>query len=464
MAEPAPIEDTEQEPPQAEEMFGLSRELVEDILAALAAGQDDRVRELILPLHYADAADLFERVDSEDRRRLLGIMGPEFDAEILPALNEDVQEEVIEFMGLAGVAAAIGDLDSDDAVHLAGQLEDEDREKLMESLPSDERAIIEQGLSYPEYSAGRLMQREMVTVPAHWTVGEAIDFFRTGVELPEDFYKIFVLDADQRPKGMVKLSALLRVQRPTPLLDIMDEDMHLIPTDMDQEEVAFLFRQQDLIAAPVVDASGRLVGRITVDDVVDVIDEEAEDDMLALAGVSDDFYRDIIDTAKYRFTWLLVNLGTAFCASMIISLFHGTIEKVVALAALMPVVASIGGNAGTQTLTVTVRALAMKELTGTNARRAVGKEALVALLNGLTFAVLAGGAAWVLFGEQDIGLIIAAAVAINLLNAGLVGILIPLGLNRLAIDPAVSSSVFLTAATDMVGFLVFLGLATLVLL
>ena len=298
MAEPAPIEDTEQEPPQAEEMFGLSRELVEDILAALAAGQDDRVRELILPLHYADAADLFERVDSEDRRRLLGIMGPEFDAEILPALNEDVQEEVIEFMGLAGVAAAIGDLDSDDAVHLAGQLEDEDREKLMESLPSDERAIIEQGLSYPEYSAGRLMQREMVTVPAHWTVGEAIDFFRTGVELPEDFYKIFVLDADQRPKGMVKLSALLRVQRPTPLLDIMDEDMHLIPTDMDQEEVAFLFRQQDLIAAPVVDASGRLVGRITVDDVVDVIDEEAEDDMLALAGVSDDFYRDIIDTAS----------------------------------------------------------------------------------------------------------------------------------------------------------------------
>lgn len=464
MAESLETPEFEQDSPQAEELFGLSRELVRQILDALDAHSDELVRELVLPLHPADAADLIERVDPDHRRMLLAIIGDDLDSEILPELDEEIRDDVIDILGLTSVAAAMEELDSDDAVELASQLEEDERQAVYEALPSEDRAIIEQGLSYPEDSAGRLMQRELVTVPDFWTVGETIDFMRTGVELPDDFFNLFVVDPKHQPVGTVRLSRLVRVQRPTLIRDIIDEDLHSIPVSMDQEEVAYLFRQQDLIAAPVVDDSGRLVGRITVDDVLDVIDEEAEDDMLALAGVKDDdFYSAVFDTTRSRFGWLMLNLFTAIVASVVIGMFQETIERVVALAVLMPIVASMGGNAGTQTLTVAVRALAMKELTGTNALRVVGKEFMVAFLNGMVFALIAGAVAWFWFGQEDIGLIIAAAMVINLICAGLAGILIPLGLERVNVDPAVASTVFLTTITDVVGFLAFLGLAALFL-
>jgi magnesium transporter len=320
--------------------------------------------------------------------------------------------------------------------------------------------VIEQGLSLPEYSAGRLMQREMVAVPAYWTVGETIDYLRSAARLPEDFYVIYVVDPRHRPVGLVRLSTMLRHQRRVRLRDIMEVEMPLISTVADQEEVARLFRDRDLLSAPVVDASGRLVGRITVDDVIDVIEEEAEDDMLRLAGVAEvDLYRAVVDTVKARVSWLGINLVTAILASLVIGLFADTIESVVALAVLMPIVASMGGNAGTQALTVAVRSLATKELTPANAKRILGKELVVGLLNGLIFAVVIGGIAWFWFGRPEIGWVIATAMVINLAVAGLSGIAIPLALERLNIDPAIASAVFLTTVTDVVGFFAFLGLA-----
>jgi magnesium transporter len=325
--------------------------------------------------------------------------------------------------------------------------------------------MIEQGLAFPDYSAGRIMQRELIAVPSYWTVGETVDYLRNNPHLPDDFYVLFVVDPRHRPQGVVRLAALLKVRRTVRLRDIMSTDLEVLTVTMDQEDVAYLFRQRDLLSAPVVDASGRLVGRITVDDVVDVIDEEAEDDMLRLAGLSEtSLYSAVLDTAKSRFTWLVVNLGTAVVASLVIGLFSDTIEQVVALAVLMPIVASMGGNAGTQTLTAAVRGLAMKDLVPDNARRVLGKEVLVGAVNGVAFAIMAGIVTWLWFDSAAIALVIAAAMIINMICAGLFGIAIPLTLDRLKIDPAVASSVFLTTVTDVVGFFAFLGLAALFLL
>ncbi|EKV29264.1 Mg transporter [Caenispirillum salinarum AK4] len=450
---------------QPEEIFGLDPDFVAEIDDALEDGHEDVVRELVVPLHYADCADLIESLHGEHRQRLIELLRPDFNPEVLPELPDDIRDQIVETYGFADFAAIIEELDSDDAVYILDRLDEAEQAHVLARLPIETRTIIEQGLNYPEYSAGRIMQRELVAVPNYWTVGEAIDYLRSNAVLPEDFYVLFVVDPRHRPVGVVRLNRLLRAKRPVKLRDVMSTEMDILPVDMDQEDVAFLFRRKDLLSAPVTDASGRLVGRITIDDIVDVIDEEAEDDILRLAGLSESsIYVSTWETVRNRFTWLLVNLGTAILASLVIGLFEDMLTKVVALAVLMPIVASMGGNAGTQTLTIAVRGLAMKELTPSNAMRILGKELLVGGINGLAFAVLTGAVAWAWFDEPMIGAVIAMAMVINLVIAALVGLLIPLGLERLKIDPAVASGVFLTTVTDVVGFFAFLGLATIFLL
>jgi magnesium transporter len=345
-----------------------------------------------------------------------------------------------------------------------------EQQHVLDAMPVGERTLIEESLAYPEDSAGRMMQRELVTVPMIWTVGETIDFLRKSADedetsLPDTFYSIFVVDSFDRPVGALQLDKLLRTRRPVLVIDVMDEDLKSVPVETDQEDVAFLFRQRDLVSAPVVDGARRLVGVITIDDIVDVIDEEYEEDIMRLGGVSeDDLYSATIATTQARFSWLFVNLVTAIIASVVIGLFDATIDEIVALAVLMPIVASMGGNAGTQTLTVVVRALAMKELTATNAGRLIGKELIVGAINGVVFALLSAVVAWWWFDNPTLGLVIGLAMIVNMVVAGLAGSSIPLLLERLGVDPAVASSVVLTTITDVVGFFVFLGLAALMML
>lgn len=436
------------------------------ITEAIAEGDMARARELLLDQHYADAADILDRMQPDDRAQLVLALGKDIDPDILPALDEEVRDQVVGVLGVQGIAAAVEAMDSDDAVAVIEQLDDDERRRVIQALPAEDRAVIEQALAYPEYSAGRMMQREMIAVPEFWTVGDTLKYIQTTAdELPDEFYEVFVVDLRHHPIGRVSTARLLRAAPETPIREIVDADVEPVPAAMDREEVAMTFRDRDWVSAMVVDADGRLIGRITVDDIVDVIDEEAEDDMLRLGGVSDsDIFRAVWGTVRARFMWLFINLGTAMLAASVIGLFEGTIEKVVALAVLMPVVAGMGGNAGTQTLTVTVRALAMKELTPGNARRVIGKELAVGLTNGLVFACLAGTISYVWFGQATIGFVLGCAMVINLTIAALVGILVPLALDRFKVDPAVASGVFLTAITDSLGFFAFLGLATAFLL
>lgn len=454
-------------PPDAAELPREAPDRVALVRDALAEGHAERVREIVLPLHYADVADLIEALSPEDRVLLLGIIHDDLDPDVLPMLEDDVREEVVALLGPERVAEALGELDTDDAVEVVQTLEEPLREEVLEAVPAEERAVLEEGLTYPEESAGRLMQRELVAVPVEWTVGETIDYLRDVAErddedLPDEFYDLFVVDEQHRLQGAVALSRVLRSKRPVKLRELMTTELRSVPVTMDQEEVAYLFRQYGLTSAPVVDDDNRLVGVITVDDIVDIIHEEAEEDIMLLGGVSEpDLYRAAIDTARSRFPWLAVNLATAFIAANVIGLFEATIEKVVALAVLMPIVASMGGNAGTQTMTVAVRAITTRELTFSNALRIVWKEALVGSFNGVLFAVLIGFVAWLWFGNPIIGAVIASAMIINLTVAGLAGVAIPVVLERAHIDPAVASPVFLTTLTDVVGFFAFLGLATI---
>ncbi|HSV29586.1 MAG TPA: magnesium transporter [Candidatus Omnitrophota bacterium] len=448
-----------------DDLYGLDPEFVRAVEEALEQGRADDAGALAEPLHYSDAADLLERLDSDNRAKLVEALRPHFDSEILTELDGSVRDEVIAALGFADLSTAIQELDSDDAVWLVSQLDADEREKVLASLPDDTRTMVAQGLSYPEYSAGRMMQRELVAVPAYWTVGEAVDYLRASTALPEEFYDLYVVDPRHRPIGKIGLAKLVRGKRPMRLRELMDDENMTVPVTADREEVAFLFRQHDLVSAPVVDGPGRLVGVITIDDVVDVIDEEAADDMLRLAGVPDtDLYRAVKDTVRARVPWLLVNMCTAIFASSIIGLFEATIEKVVALAILMPIVAGLGGNAGTQTLAVAVRGLATKELDFDNALRVIGKEVLVGVTNGIVIGCLIGPIAWLWFDMPTIGAVIAAAIVFNLFLAGLAGSVIPLTLEKLGVDPAVASSIFLTMLTDSLGFFAFLGLATLFLL
>jgi len=450
--------------------FGIPTETEDAVIAALELGQDRLIRELVAPLHFADAADLMERLTSDQRRTLLETAHDVLDPEFYSELDEFVRDEAIDVIGLDAVAETISGLDTDDAVEIVDELDHHEQQHVLGALSPGDRTLIEEGLSYPEDSAGRLMQRHVMTVPEFWTVGETIDFMRTNADhedwdLPDIFYDIVVVDPKHMPVGTIPLSVLLQSKRPVAVADIMHAEMKLVPLDMDQEEVAFLFRQRDLVSAPVVASDGRLVGMITIDDVVDVIDEEAEDDILALGGLrEDDLYAATLATTKSRFSWLFINLLTAIMASAVIGVFQGTIEQVVALAVLMPIVASMGGNAGTQTLTVAVRALATKELTTTNAVRQIGKELMVGGINGFVFAILMGGVAWLWFASPGLGLVIGLAMIVNMLVAGVAGAAIPIVLERYGVDPAVASGVFLTTITDVVGFLVFLGLGAAILL
>ena len=449
-----------------ERLYGLDPALVPRVAEAIEADDAPALVALLEPLHASEVADLLEELSSDEREVLLEHARGKIDPETLAYLDDSVREDVLEMLEPGEVAAAITVLDTDDALNVIVDLEPEDQEAVLRELSPPDRAILEEALSFPEDSAGRLMQRELVTVPGTWSVGDTIDYMRNrAASLPSDFYDIFVVDSDRKPLGKVPLSRLMRNRRPVQVADILIADTYPVPVTMDQEEVALLFQQYSLVSVPVVNEAGRLVGVITVDDVVDVIHEEAEEDIMRLGGVrEDDFYDAVLDTTRSRFSWLLINLGTAIAASLVIGVFETTIEQVVALAVLMPIVASMGGNAGTQTLTVAVRALAMKELTTANALRIVSKEVLVGGINGIVFALLIGLIAWAWFGEPLIGVVIAAAMIINLLIAGFSGIIIPLLLERMEIDPAVASGVVLTTVTDVVGFFSFLGLAALVLL
>ena len=434
---------------------------------ALQSENEESVLAAIESLHSADIADLLEQLSEEDRQSLIAILRPQLslEPEFLSYLADDVREDVLEGLHPYEVAGAIAELESDDALELIEDLDPDERHKVLESLPASERRILEEGLTFPEDSAGRLMQREVVAVPMFWTVGKTIDYLRTAEDLPPDFFLIFATDPSHHPVGAAPLSRILRSKRSVKIGELLDEEIRHVPVDMDQEEVAYLFHQYGLVSAPVVDGDDRLVGVITVDDVVNVIHEEAEEDFLALGGVQeDDLYRDILETSRSRFSWLGINLITAIFASAVIALFEGTIERLVALAILMPIVASMGGNAGTQALTVAVRAIALRNVTDKTALRLLSKEVAVGTINGLAFAVVAGLAAGFWFSDPMLGGVIAAAMVVNLIVGGFAGALIPLTLERFGVDPAVASGVILTTVTDVVGFFVFLGLAAVFLL
>ena len=447
---------------RAEETLALTPDLVRDILDAEDA---EAVRARLAPLHAADVADLLERIAPDERSTVLDAIRGALDPDILPELDETVRGEVARQMAPQELAQAVAGLDDDDAAEVVADLDEETRREILARLPQPDRAAVEQALAYGEDTVGRLMQRATVVVPAYWTVGETIDYLRADASLPDTFFDVFVVDPRHRPVGTLPLSRILRNRRPVGLADIMDDEPVVLPVAMDQEEAAFLFRQQDLTSAPVIDETGRLAGVLTIDDMVDVMDEEHEEDILKLGGVfEDDLYHAAVATVARRFPWLLVNLATAVVASLVIAQFEATIEAIVALAVLMPIVASMGGNAGTQTLTVAVRALATKELSATNAMRIVAKEVLVGGVSGMLFATIAAVLTFAWFGNWLLGAVIAAAMLVNLLVAGLSGVAIPLVLDRMRIDPAIASSVVLTTVTDVVGFFAFLGLAAAVLL
>jgi magnesium transporter len=434
---------------------------VREVMERVEAGDPDGARTLVEPLHPADIADLFELLDSDDRRALAAALADMLDGDVLAEMNEHVREELIDALEPHQVAEIAGELETDDAVAIIEDMEEDDQRAVLRALDPDDRAAIEEALTYPEESAGRLMQRDLIAVPEHWTVGQVIDYLRAGEDLTTDFWEIYVVDPQHRPVGTCMLSWVLRTPRRIPVADVMQREQTLIPVDMDQEEVALRFQKYALVTAAVIDQAGRLVGMVTVDDIVHIIQEEAGEDVLLLSGAGEgDINEPISESYKSRVRWLIANLGTALVASTIIGLFEGTIARMVALAVLMPIVAGVGGNAGTQTLAVTVRALATNQLTQSNTLRAIGREIRVAVLNGLTIALLIGVGVSLAFANPLLGAVIAAAMLTNIVIAGLAGVLVPLALERAGTDPAVSSSVFVTMVTDSMGFLVFLGLAT----
>jgi magnesium transporter len=438
----------------------LAPEFVRSVLDALDDGADAEAYRLAQPLHAADLADLFELSPREDRARLAGALGDLMNADVLAELNDYVREDLIDALPAAQVADLAGQMETDDAVAFIEDLEEDEQQAVLAELDPEDRAAIEDALSYPEESAGRIMQRELVAVPEHITVGQLIDYLRENQDLTTEFWEIFVVDPQHRPIGSCQLSWILRTPRSVSMSDVMKRNQTLIPVDMDQEEVALRFQKYALISAAVVDEAGRLVGVITADDVVHIIQEEAGEDILRLSGAGEgDINEPISDSYKSRVRWLVANLGTAMVASFIIAQFGAAIETMVALAVLMPIVASIGGNAGTQTLAVTVRALATNQLTQSNTKRAIWREVRVALLIGATVAVIAGLGAWAVFANPMLGAVIGAAILFNILIAGFSGVAIPIILDQLDQDPAVSSSIFVTMITDSMGFLIFLGLA-----
>jgi magnesium transporter len=446
---------------QLDEDDRLRPEFVDAVLDAVHDGDSARAHELAEPLHPADIADLVELAPSEDRRALVSAIADLIDGDVLAEMNDWVREVLVESLTATQVADIAAELDTDDAVAIIEDMDVEDQREVLRALDPDDRAAIEEALSYPEESAGRLMQRELIAVPEHWSVGDVLDYLRKNEDLTTDFWEIFVVDPGHKPVGTCQLSWVLRTPRVVSMGDVMKREQTLIPVDMDQEEVALRFQKYALISAAVVDPSGRLVGMITVDDIVHIISEEAGEDALLLSGAGEgDINEPVIDSYKGRVRWLLTNLLTALVAATIISLFEGTIQKMVALAALMPIVAGVGGNAGTQTMAVTVRALATNQLTQSNTLRAIQREISIALLNGVTVAIVIGTAVGLFYHHAALGGVIAAAMMTNIFIAGLAGVVVPVTLDRLNADPAVASSIFVTMTTDSMGFLAFLGLAS----
>ena len=440
----------------------LKSEFVSEVVDRLHDGDIDGVRSLVEPMHAADIADLFELVGRDDRPPLAAALAGLIDGDVLAEMNDWVRDELIEELSATQVAEIAGELDTDDAVAIIEDMEEADQRAVLRALDPDDRAAIEEALSYPEESAGRLMRRDAVAVPEHWTIGQVIDFLRAGEEITTDFWEVFVVDPAHRPVGTCLLSWILRTPRRIAIADVMKREQTLIPVDMDQEEVALRFQKYALISAAVVDQAGRLVGMITADDVVHIIQEEASEDILRLSGAGeDDINEPLPQTVRRRLTWLIVNLGTAVIAAAVVGLFQGTISHLVALAVLMPIVSGMGGNAGTQTMAVAVRALALNQLTNSNSIRVFVREFRIALVNGACLGLLLGIAVSLIFRSTDLGIVIALAMVINNLVAGIFGVLVPVTLDKLRVDPAVSSAVFVTMATDVMGFFSFLGLATL---
>jgi magnesium transporter len=449
--------------PMRDENGGIRHEFVAEIARAVQAADAASLRAIVAELHEADLGDLIEALEPDDRVSLVELTGADFDFSALNEVDDSVREEILEELEPATVAEGVRELESDDAVELLEGLDEEDQEEILEKLPPSERDALERRLDYPENSAGRRMQTEFIAVPPDWTVGQAIDYMRDTPDLPGRFYEIYAVDGAHHWQGAVSLDTLLRSHRPVPLADLIDEDRRRVSVMDDQEQVARLFGKYNLVAAPVVDTENRLVGVITIDDVVDMIEEEADEDLKALGGVTsgEELSDNVWTIAKGRFNWLLVNLATAFLASSVLGLFEGQLEQMVALAVLAPIVASQGGNAATQTMTVAVRALATRELGPNNAYRVVMREGLVGLVNGIAFAVITGVAAVAWFKIPGLGVVIGLAMLCNLIAGALGGILIPMVLERVRADPAVASGTFVTTITDVVGFFSFLGIATL---
>ena len=456
---PEPEEPKQGEGEQFDEENRLKPEFVRQVREALYDEIEDSVYDLVEPLHPADIADLFELLERRERNDLAAAITDLMSSEVVAELNDYVREDMIEALPAAAVAEIVGQLDTDDAVQLIEDLDDADQRAILAEVEAGDRAVIETALAYPEESAGRLMQRELIAVPDSMSVGDLIDYLRAEDHLTTEFWEVFVVDHRFHPVGTIQLSWILRTPRSVALTDVMKRDQTLIPVTMDQEEVALRFQKYALISAAVVDESGRLVGQLTVDDIVHIISEEAGEDALLMSGAGEgDINEPLRDAYSARVRWLVANLGTAVVASAIIAFFGAAIEELVALAILMPIVASIGGNAGTQTMAVTVRAIAMNQLTKSNTKRILLRELKVALMNGATIAVLIGIATALLFTPQ-LGAVIAAAMVINIIVSGMAGVLVPVAFERLDQDPAVASSVFVTMITDSMGFFAFLGLA-----
>ncbi len=457
-AQAAPEDDTEDD-------YALRNKVVAAAIDATVAGDRARLTEVFEPLHPADIADLLEQVDAEDRTAILRLAGDYIDGEILSEIDEDIRDEVVETLEPRVLAEAVRELESDDVVDILEDLDEPQQEAVLDALSIVDRIAVETALSYPEFSAGRLMQREVVIAPAHWRVGDIIDHMRASTDLPEQFYHVILVDPRHQPVAYVTLGRLMSSPRDTALSDLSEESFRTFDVEEDEGDVAYAFNQYHLISAPVVDPDGRLVGVITIDDAMAVLDEEHEEDVLRLGGVGDEsLSNSTLEIVKRRFPWLAINLATAILASIVISLFEDVLTAVVALAVLMPIVASMGGNAGTQSMTVAVRALATRDLTSSNAWRVIRRESMAGLMNGAIFAVVMGIVGVIWFGSPMIGLVIGVAMIVNLLVAGLSGVLVPLALDKAGVDPALAAGTFVTTVTDVVGFFAFLGLASAVLL
>jgi magnesium transporter len=447
-----------------EDQEAMNRRRLEALRLALEENQAANVRVLTHGLRAPDLADIIELLEPDERVRLIQILGEDFDPEVMSELEEGVRDQLAEALPNEVLARVLTKLDTDDAAYVLESLDAADQQDVLAQMPSSDRIALERNLEYPEETAGRLMQTDFVAVPPFWTVGRVIDHMRESDDLPETFTDIFVVDPSFRVLGTIDLSRLMRTKRNVLVEAIMEADRHTVAATLDQEELARQFERYDLKSAPVVDANKRLVGVVTVDDIVEVIEEETDEDLRRLAGVGDESIGDsVITTVRSRIVWLAINLCTAGLAAAVIKQFDASIEQMVALAVLMPIVASMGGNAGTQTMAVTVRALATRDLGDANRTRIILREAAVGLINGLTLGAILGPIVFLWFGIGTLGIVIAAALLINLFSAAVAGILVPLLLDRLGFDPAVASATFVTTITDVIGFVAFLGLATLVL-